>query len=56
MSSVAEAEALRTINESQESITALKEELRHWQNNSHSLQLQRLQLEQKLQIAQQVES
>ena len=54
MASVAEAEALRTIKEPPESHTALKEELRHWRDNSHSLQLQRLQLEQKLQIAQQV--
>ena len=37
-------------------IKALKEELRHWRDNSHALQLQRLQLEQKLPRDQQVES
>ena len=37
-------------------IKALKEELRHWRDNSHALQLQRLQLEQRLQHDQQVES
>ena len=52
MASVAEAEALRTIKEPLESIEAIKEELRHWRDNSHTLQLLRLQLEQKLQIAQ----
>ena len=37
-------------------LKSLKRELRHWRDNSHALQLQRLQLEQKLQPEQQVES
>ena len=37
-------------------IKALKQELRYWRDHSHALQLQRLQLEQKLQRDQQVES
>ena len=41
---------------SPDDIKALKEELRHWRDNSHALQLQRLQLEQKLPRDQQVES
>ena len=35
---------------------ALKQELKHWRDNSHALQLQRLQLEQRLQHDQEVES
>ena len=51
--SIAEAEALRSL-EFNAGIKALKEELKHWRDNSHSLQLQRLQLEQKLEHDQQV--
>ena len=37
-------------------LKSLKQELRHWRDNSHALQLERLQLEQRLQHDQQVES
>ena len=51
--SIAEAEALRSLNPG---INALKQELKHWRDNTHSLQLQRLQLEQRLKHDQQVKS
>ena len=38
------------------SIKALKKELRHWRENSHTLQLHRLQIEQRLKNDQQVEN
>ena len=44
------------VDSSPDGIKALKQELRHWRDNSHALQLQRLQLEQRLQSDQQVES
>ena len=64
--SIAEAEALRELevrrlnkeraDASPEDFNALKEEVRHWRDNSHALQLQRLQLEQRLQRHQGEES
>ena len=51
--SIAEAEALRSL-EFNTDIKALKEELKHWRDNSHALQLQRLKLEQKLEHDQEV--
>lgn len=61
MASIWEAEALRSLDASlkesttPETLNALKQELLHWRNNSHALQLQRLQLEQRLQRNQGVE-
>ncbi|MFL2513327.1 MAG: glycosyltransferase [Synechococcus sp.] len=51
--SITEADALRSL-ESNAGIKALKEELKHWRDNSHALHLQRLQLEQELKHDQQV--